>query len=274
MKIAEARSPELESAPATAVFDRVVCGVDGTDAGLEAVRQAARLVSPGGWLEVFYAAYLLEANLTGRLAPRVDAEVEASETIRRAAAIAGPSAESRLVDGPPVQSLLHELKEKRATLAVVGTHDHRRLYEVMIGGVGGELLHDAPCSVLIARQPLTDALFPRAIVAGADCSPGSDRSLAVAKYLANRFGVPLRVITALRGKFVDLASARAPASAEVFEEHPVRALVRGSMDADILVVGSRGLHGLKSLGSVSERVAHQAACSVLVVRAGSGSGSE
>jgi nucleotide-binding universal stress UspA family protein len=257
MKIAEAGSPQLESAPATAVFDRVVCGVDGTDAGFEAARQSARLVAPGGWLEVFSAA------------PRVARQREAGETIRRAAAIAGSRAESRLVDGPPLQSLLQELKEKQATLAVVGTHGHRRLYEIMISGVGGELLHDAPCSVLIARQPLTDALFPRAIVAGADCSPESDRAVAAAEYLADRFGVPLRVITALRGKCVDPASARAPASTEVFEEHPVRALVRGSMDADILVVGSRGLHGIKALGSVSERVAHQAACSVLVVRAGS-----
>ncbi len=56
------------------------------------------------------------------------------------------------------------------------------------------------------------------------------------------------------------------APTEVVDEHPVRVLVRASMDADIVVVGSRGLHGLKSLGSVSERVAHQAACSVLVVR--------
>jgi nucleotide-binding universal stress UspA family protein len=261
MKIAEAGSPQLESASATTVFDRVVCGVDGTDAGFEAARQAGRLVSPGGWLEVFGAAPLA-------------AERGAGETIRRAVAIAGSRAESRLVNGPPLQSLVHELKEKQATLAVVGTHGHRRLYEVMIGGVGGELLHDAPCSVLIARQPLTDALFPRAIVAGADCSPESDRAVAAAEYLADRFGVPLRVITALRGKFVDLVSSWVPPSAEVFEEHPVRALVRGSMDADILVVGSRGLHGIKSLGSVSERVAHHAACSVLVVHAGSCSGSE
>jgi nucleotide-binding universal stress UspA family protein len=35
---------------------------------------------------------------------------------------------------------------------------------------------------------------------------------------------------------------------------------------DLVVIGSRGLHGLKALGSISERVAHQAECSVLVVR--------
>lgn len=36
--------------------------------------------------------------------------------------------------------------------------------------------------------------------------------------------------------------------------------------ADLVVVGSRGLHGLRALGSVSERVAHTASCSALVVR--------
>ena len=48
--------------------------------------------------------------------------------------------------------------------------------------------------------------------------------------------------------------------------HPVDALVAASQDADLLVVGSRGLRGLKAVGSVSERVAHDAASSVLVVR--------
>jgi nucleotide-binding universal stress UspA family protein len=45
---------------------------------------------------------------------------------------------------------------------------------------------------------------------------------------------------------------------------PVEVLAR--LDPDLLVVGSRGLQGLRSLGSVSERVAHEARCSVLVVR--------
>jgi len=47
---------------------------------------------------------------------------------------------------------------------------------------------------------------------------------------------------------------------------PVEALVAASADADLLIVGSRGLHGLKALWSVSERLAHEARCSALVVR--------
>jgi nucleotide-binding universal stress UspA family protein len=254
------------------VFEGVIAGVDGTDAGFEAARQAARLVAPDGWLEFFAAVYLVDANPWGWPAPEIAQELEreARETIRRAAAIAGSRAVLRPVNGPPLQSLLHELEEKRATLAAVGTHGHSRLSEIVNGGVAGELLHRAACSVLFARTPLTDALFPHAIVAGADGSPESESAVAVAQYLAERFRVPLRVVTALKGTTVDLARAERTGPIEAFDDHPVRALVRASMDADMLVVGSRGLQGLKSLGSISERVAHQAACSVLVVRAESG----
>jgi nucleotide-binding universal stress UspA family protein len=61
--------------------------------------------------------------------------------------------------------------------------------------------------------------------------------------------------------------ARVP-FAEQVDDRPVDALVSASRDADLLVVGSRGLHGFRSLGSVSERVAHQARSSVLIVRRG------
>jgi nucleotide-binding universal stress UspA family protein len=52
----------------------------------------------------------------------------------------------------------------------------------------------------------------------------------------------------------------------VIPDEPVRVLTAASADADLLVLGSRGRHGFKSLGSVSERVAHRAACSTLIVR--------
>jgi nucleotide-binding universal stress UspA family protein len=252
---------------AETVFSRVVAGVDGSEPGFEAGRQAARLVGPDGWLELFTAVDLVKANLAGWSAPRIRAELEqeAGEAVRTAAAIVGPRAESRLVNGPPLQSLLHELKDKEATLAVVGSHGHSRLSEIVIGGVAGQLLHDAPCSVCVARPPTVAALFPRAIVAGVDGSPQSEAAAAVGRYLAERFAAPLTLVTALGGKGVDCERA-ADLGAAAVDGHPVAALVAASHDADLLVVGSRGLHGLRALGSVSERVAHQANCSVLVVR--------
>jgi nucleotide-binding universal stress UspA family protein len=52
----------------------------------------------------------------------------------------------------------------------------------------------------------------------------------------------------------------------VVDDDPVHALVAASAESDLIVVGSRGLHGVKALGSVSERVAHQATCSTLIFR--------
>jgi nucleotide-binding universal stress UspA family protein len=53
---------------------------------------------------------------------------------------------------------------------------------------------------------------------------------------------------------------------EPLAAEPVRALVVASANADLVVVASRWLHGLKSVRSVSERVAHEARCSTLIVR--------
>lgn len=260
---------ERSTAPAGSPFSRVVVGVDGTEPGFEACRQAARIADAGGSLELLTVLHLAEAALAGWSAPRVadDLLTEAQTALDAAAKMTGRRATVRLVNGPPTQSLLQELEQTHATLVAVGTHGHSRASEIMLGGVAGELLHSAPCSVLIARPPAADELFPRAIVVGIDGSEASDAALAVAQELARRFAAPLRVVTALRGKGVELARAhlRTPLC-ETIDRHPVDVLVSAAADADLLVVGSRGLHGLRALGSVSERVAHRAPSSVLVVR--------
>jgi nucleotide-binding universal stress UspA family protein len=263
-------SPTSHAAePVSAIFSRVVVGVDGSEAGFEACRQAARLVDPGGLLEVFTAVHLVEATFAGWSASRIaeQLEREAGEASTKGQEIAGPRATALLVNGPPFPSLMDEVTSLGATLVAVGSHGHSRWSEILAGGVCGELLHGAPCSVLVARRPPDDAVFPRRIVVGYDGSPHADSALAVAEQLASRFGGSVRVVTALRGKPVDLRRAHPKApSLLTRDDHPVSALVTASREADLLVVGSRGLHGFKALGSVSERVAHEAPCSVLVVR--------
>lgn len=255
--------------PATRLFARIVVGIDGTEPGFEACRQAARLVDPNGSLELFSAVHLAETALAGYSAPRLadDLLTEGQQALDRATGIGGYRATARLVNGPPTESLLKHLQETQASMVALGTHGHSRASEIILGGVAGELLHLAPCSVLIARPPVAEALFPRSIVVGIDGSEASDRALAAAHELAGRFNVSLRIVTALGGKGIDMARThlRSP-FCEAIDGHPVEVLVSAARDADLLVVGNHGLHGLRALGSVSERVAHRARSSVLVVR--------
>ena len=61
----EARLPDSES-----VFSRVVVGVDGTEPGFEACRQAARLADPHTPIEAVAVVHLADAARAGPNAPR------------------------------------------------------------------------------------------------------------------------------------------------------------------------------------------------------------
>jgi len=76
-----------------------------------------------------------------------DAEAALDEAVR----ILGARARKTFVNGYVVATLLREIERTRATVIALGSHGHRRVTEILIGGVAGELLHNAPCSVLIVR---------------------------------------------------------------------------------------------------------------------------
>jgi nucleotide-binding universal stress UspA family protein len=119
--------------------------------------------------------------------------------------------------------------------------------------------------VLVARPPGDPGSFPRSIVVGFDGSPAAHRALDAAVDIRDRHGSALRVIVA--GPTCELEpQLLAEMLAERDERDPLEALLAASRETDLLVVGSRGLRGIRALGSLSERLGHQAACSVLVVR--------
>jgi nucleotide-binding universal stress UspA family protein len=191
-----------------ALFEHVVCGVDGSEAAATGVE--------------------LATALAGDDAVTV---VELPEDTHDAA-----------------DRLLDELRASGATLAVVGSSGHSRALGIARGAVATTVVHEAPCSVLVAHELRRPPPWPRRVVVGSDGSAEGEHARGVARELARRLGADVfEIVDAL---------------------NPVAELTEASEDADLVVVGSRGLRGIRALGSVSERVAHDAHCPVLVVRAG------
>jgi nucleotide-binding universal stress UspA family protein len=256
--------------------ETVVCGLDGSAAGFEALRQAIRLLPDGGRLLALTVYDPAIAVHGGWDAPRLAEQIvrDAGATRDEAAAMiaALPGGSARLAVGDPAAELMRLARRTRASLIAVGTHGHSRAAGIVVGGVTATLLHEAPCPVLVARP--AHAAFPRTIAVGSDGSRPARRALLTASELAVRFGVGLRVVAASGGRPVDVDGLRSIPHLAWSDRDPVSALVDVSRDVDLLVVGSRGLHGPSALGSVSERVAHRAACSVLVVRAVAAAGVE
>lgn len=255
----------------TAVFDRVVCGVDGSDAGVTAARVAGLVTDPGGALTLISANDPSIAVQAGwRMAHVLDelaAEAEAALERGRAEAAPLHALEAKLVEGDPLRNLMAEIARKEATAVIVGSHGLSRAAGIALGSVSTHLLHEAPCAVLIARGSIELDRWPRRIVVGVDGSTHSARAIEAATALAARCDAELRAIVASKDAHVDLGAARRVApDCEEHDARAVDALGVASEQADLIVVGSRGRRGLRALGSLSERLAHEAHCSVLVVR--------
>jgi nucleotide-binding universal stress UspA family protein len=193
-------------------------------------------------------------------------DTAAHEALERAKKSSRPTS-SRVTEGHPVAGLQREIERVSASLVALGSHGGSRPAGILVGGTATTLLHEAPCSVLIARAPADESGFPSAIVVGVDGSGAALLALEAARELGGRLSVPVRALVATGGRAVGLDALRSIDDLEWDDRKPVDALVDASSSADLLIVGSRGLHGLAALGSVSERVAHRATCSVLVVRA-------
>jgi len=106
-------------------------------------------------------------------------------------------------------------------------------------------------------------------VVGVDGSEPAAGALQLARDVAAQVDAPLLPVAAGEATATASRDRLEVPGTQLDRRPPVEALVATTAPADLLVVGRRGLSGLSSLGSVSERVAHAAGCSVLVVHAGS-----
>ena len=252
------------------VFARIVVGVDGTEWGFEALRQALVLAHEED--AVVHAVTALDTapaihtglhagHFAELLANEANEARNAAETIMGS----GKGRSARIVRGKPVAVLRRERDELRATLVALGGRRSSRFLGIMLGDTGTELVHDAACSVLLAYPTEDGPWRPRKIVVGFDSSTYALAALRTAEELANARGSTVEVVAATGGKTIESDAAWGERVDTWDPAHPVAALVERSRTVDLVVLGSRGVHGIRAIGSVSERVAHQAHCTVLVV---------
>lgn len=203
--------------------------------------------------------------------------------------------EVRVVTGDPRQVIVRVATDWDADLVVVGARGLGPVATALLGSVSLAVARHAPCAVLVVRpsaRPL------QSVVVAFDGSTGAQRAARFVAHLPLPTEVGLRLVGVVEPPRVPAAAPRSAAAlaaaveritaarrraleaamdttAAFFDRRLVRELPVGApaqilegLDADLIVLGARGLGALKRLllGSVSERVLRHARCPVLIVR--------
>jgi nucleotide-binding universal stress UspA family protein len=260
-------------------FNSILCGVEGNPASTEAARQAIALAESGGDLQ-FTAVYT-----SFELGPdyHKDALESSLEEAARLAAEAGVSASYELREAKyAIDVLLPESRER--DLLVIGTHGNSRTSGILFGSTASEAAHGAERPLLIAREAPGGSSFPKDILVASDGSRGSWEPVRAAAKLAASFDANVDVVHVADGKHDldgETLDAQLAEIAETTGREPELAKPDGNATKEIveaartkgsslIVAGRRGVRGLKSLGSVSERIVGGADCSVLLIPVGDG----
>lgn len=135
----------------------IVVGVDGSEASVEALRQAQSLAVPLSARVVAMACWDYPPVYDGYVAVGIDDfDVRAGEILAEAVGKAfGPAApanvESRLVQGHPRHMLIEE--SKTADMLVLGRRGHGGFGGLLLGSVSSACVAHAHCPVLIVHAP-------------------------------------------------------------------------------------------------------------------------
>lgn len=207
--------------------------------------------------------------------------------------------------GRTAEEVVRASEELRADLVVVGKHSRRRGVIARLGSTAEEIVRSSRTPVLLVTEP-PDA-EPRTLLAAVNDSHVAPWVVQWARFLAERFGARATAMHVVGASVFTSALASVDAGGEAAETLPksmtsepprsadgwlsrlaghdanrrplhvdvmfgdpadeiIAAAAR--MDADMIVMGSRGMGRLGSaiLGSVASAVLRSAPCPVLVVR--------
>jgi nucleotide-binding universal stress UspA family protein len=220
----------------------------------------------------------------------------------------GFEVDAKVLQGRPGAAILDEIDEGGFELAVVGAGNRSRLGRLLLGSVSTKVLHASPTSVLVVHRISERAGLSR-VLFGTDGSADANvalaqitalldptsceiKVLAVAEHLMPKVSFPVpRLAYATAAPTPEqekewIAAALEPAEQEAEKLRaagfraeaqavlgaPAQRLLAEAenMQADIVVVGSRGLGAVErvAIGSVSDQIAREAPAT-LVARSAS-----
>ncbi|MFG1643284.1 universal stress protein [Amycolatopsis sp. NPDC049252] len=284
---------------------QIVVGVDGSASALQAARwagdEAARRQLPA---RIVHAVPTPALSYGAGVRPP-DGFTEVLETQGREwladaeAAIrsAHPDLEihTDLVTGSPVSALLEASADAR--LVTLGSRGLGGFSGMLTGSTVVAMVARGRCPIMVVRGGGREN---GPVVLGMDGSPANEPAIAVAFDEASSRGADLVAVhswlsvsagtahtlgrqllddfDALEGNEREILAERLAGWQEkypdvtvrrvVARDHPVRCLLDHSADAQLLVVGSRGLGGFSGMltGSTSQALIHHATCPLLVVQ--------
>jgi nucleotide-binding universal stress UspA family protein len=202
--------------------------------------------------------------------------------------------------GMPATKLVEKADDWKPDLLVVGSHGRGALGRFLLGSVSQKVLHEAHCSVRIARGTAEQADTPVRLLIALDGSKGAQAAVdavaarhwpadsqvrlvnatwTVPPITAGRMVAPItewiaeenaRLKTALEAATAKLQGVGLITSSVVEEEEPKAFICKEAerWGADCIFLGARGMGPVERLmiGSISSGVAARAHCSVEVVR--------
>ena len=225
-------------------------------------------------------------------------EAEANQFLPKYQALLSTSCRNVRVsirEGQAAEVVLQTAASSRSDLIALGSSGLSKIQSLLLGSVSNRVVHEATCPVLVVKREMTAI---RKILLAVDRSRGSEQA---ERFLAEQPLFPPCPVVAVtvcpsppfaellpesvrrqgetsaseylrevRGRLSTRGYAVEP---RILEGDPAVAIL-GQADAegiDLVVIGSRGLHGLRRLllGSVSRKVLAHATKSVLIVHGSS-----
>lgn len=278
--------------------DKVIVGVDGSEASLRAVDWAAAEARRRGYRLSMLMGFAAPTPESAFVWPEREIEESAQAALgaaeERVAAVAPGLATDRVVAmEAPTSALLHHSED--AALAVVGQRGRGGFQGLRVGSVTYRLATRSLTPVVVVG-PGTVAEGRTGVVVGEDGSAASRQALAEAFQAAAAEGEEVRVVRALSPPVLPLVPTRAfhgrdatdPGEERALEEvvaplrsrypsvtvrtevvgsRPSTALVNAAENARLLVMGASGRYGPSrfALGSTTHRMLHHSPCPVMVV---------